>query len=161
MFVLSCLEDDIRIEPKDLAKTPLTAVTEVLEQLYIDKVVLDLGLVVSLYDVQVGAAGGRPAACQAAASATHQQPARRPSTQSPPCTPLVPVAEDRGWSHLSQRWRSVLQSAVSTGSVSAVCGRGADRAAGGVLRVSAQPSSQARCRLQCSTLVAVLHGCGM
>lgn len=38
MFILSVLEDDIRVEPKDLGKTPLAAVTDVIETRFIDKV---------------------------------------------------------------------------------------------------------------------------
>lgn len=51
MFVLSKLEAEVRVVPQDLIKPPLTAVTEVLEQEYLDKVIPDLGLAVSIYDV--------------------------------------------------------------------------------------------------------------
>ena len=40
------------MQPQDLCKAPLEAVTEVLQQRFLDKVVPYLGLVVSLYDVQ-------------------------------------------------------------------------------------------------------------
>jgi DNA-directed RNA polymerase III subunit RPC8 len=52
MFVLSAIEEEIRVQPKDLCKTPLDAVTEVIQQRFLDKVVHNLGLVVTLYDVQ-------------------------------------------------------------------------------------------------------------
>lgn len=52
MFILSALEEEIRVQPSDLHKTPLEAVTEAIEQRYIDKVIPDLGLVVTLYDIQ-------------------------------------------------------------------------------------------------------------
>jgi DNA-directed RNA polymerase subunit E'/Rpb7 len=51
MFVLSKLEADVRVAPKDLAKPPLAAVTEVLEGDYLDKVIPDLGLAVTIYDI--------------------------------------------------------------------------------------------------------------
>jgi len=41
----------VRIPPKDLVKPPLAAVTEVLERDYLDRVIPDLGLAVTLYDV--------------------------------------------------------------------------------------------------------------
>lgn len=52
MFVVSTIEADIKVQPKDLTKPPQVAVTEVIEEQYIDKVIADLGLVVSIYDVQ-------------------------------------------------------------------------------------------------------------
>ncbi|GMH38365.1 hypothetical protein BSKO_06249 [Bryopsis sp. KO-2023] len=51
MFILSSLEDSVRVEPKDLSRPRLVAITSVIEQLMVDKVVADLGLVVTLYDV--------------------------------------------------------------------------------------------------------------
>lgn len=51
MFVLSKLEADVRVSPQDLIKPPLTAVTEVLEREYLDKVIPELGLAVTIYDV--------------------------------------------------------------------------------------------------------------
>ncbi|KIZ03093.1 DNA-directed RNA polymerase III subunitC25 [Monoraphidium neglectum] len=51
MFVLSKLEADVRVSPQDLIKPPLTAVTEVLEKDYLDRVIPELGLVVTIYDV--------------------------------------------------------------------------------------------------------------
>lgn len=65
MFNVVHLEDDIRVQPQDLSKPPLDAVTDCLEQLYIDRVIPELGLVVTIYDVQVHATA---AGCQAAAS---------------------------------------------------------------------------------------------
>jgi DNA-directed RNA polymerase III subunit RPC8 len=52
MFILTTIESDIRVHPKDLNKPPLVAVTDVIEQQYLDKVVPDLGLPVTIYDVQ-------------------------------------------------------------------------------------------------------------
>jgi DNA-directed RNA polymerase subunit E'/Rpb7 len=51
MFVLSTLEADVKVQPRDLNKPPLEAVTEVLEEQYLDKAVADLGLVTTIYDV--------------------------------------------------------------------------------------------------------------
>jgi DNA-directed RNA polymerase subunit E'/Rpb7 len=51
MFVLSKLEADARVAPADLVKPPLSAVTEVLERDYLDRVIPGLGLAVSVYDV--------------------------------------------------------------------------------------------------------------
>eukprot|EP00775_Hariotina_reticulata_P001173 gene1173-1511_t len=52
MFILTTIEADIRVHPKDLNKPPLIAVTDVIEQQYLDKVVPDLGLVITIYDIQ-------------------------------------------------------------------------------------------------------------
>lgn len=52
MFILTTIESDIRVHPKDLNKPPLVAVTDVIEQQYLDKVIPDLGLPVTIYDVQ-------------------------------------------------------------------------------------------------------------
>eukprot|EP00879_Flechtneria_rotunda_P013900 GHRR01014517.1.p1 GENE.GHRR01014517.1~~GHRR01014517.1.p1 ORF type:complete len:222 (+),score=66.67 GHRR01014517.1:207-872(+) len=52
MFILTTFESDIRVHPKDLNKPPLVAVTDVVEEQYLDKVVPDLGLVITIYDVQ-------------------------------------------------------------------------------------------------------------
>lgn len=52
MFILTTVESDIRVHPKDLNKPPLVAVTDVIEQQFLDKVIPDLGLPVSIYDVQ-------------------------------------------------------------------------------------------------------------
>ncbi len=41
----------MRVAPKDLVKPPLAAVTEVLEREYLDRVIPDLGLAVTIYDV--------------------------------------------------------------------------------------------------------------
>jgi len=51
MFILNCIEDDIRVQPSDLSLPPLEAVTAVIESRFIDKVLQDGGLVVTLYDV--------------------------------------------------------------------------------------------------------------
>lgn len=52
MFILSALDEEIRVQPQDLSKSPLDAVTDVIEQRFLDKVIPNLGLVVTLYDVQ-------------------------------------------------------------------------------------------------------------
>ena len=49
--MLSTLEDNVRVLPQDLAKPSLQAITEVIEKLYIDKVISDLGLAVTIYDI--------------------------------------------------------------------------------------------------------------
>jgi DNA-directed RNA polymerase III subunit RPC8 len=51
MFILSTLEDDVRVQPEDLHKPPIEAVTEVLKSTFVGKVVYDLGLVVTIYEV--------------------------------------------------------------------------------------------------------------
>lgn len=38
MFILTEIEDKVRIEPADLSQPTIEAVTSVLEQLYVDKV---------------------------------------------------------------------------------------------------------------------------
>lgn len=38
MFLVSALEDDVRVQPSDLTKAPLDAVTEALEHRFLDKV---------------------------------------------------------------------------------------------------------------------------
>ena len=58
MFQLSRLEDDnVKILPENLGKPTLEAIVEVIERLYVDKVIRDLGLVITLYDV-VSVEGG-------------------------------------------------------------------------------------------------------
>jgi DNA-directed RNA polymerase subunit RpoE len=51
MFILSRLSDNIRVQPSELSKPPLQSVTEVIQERYFDKVIPQLGLVVTLYDV--------------------------------------------------------------------------------------------------------------
>ena len=52
MFQIARLEDpNVKILPENLGKPRLTAVTQVIESLYVDKVVKDLGLVVTLYEI--------------------------------------------------------------------------------------------------------------
>lgn len=51
MFVLSTIEDKVRVHPQDLAKPTLKAVTAELQRTYIDKVVPELGLVVTIFDI--------------------------------------------------------------------------------------------------------------
>lgn len=52
MFILSAIEEEVRVHPQDLHKSPVDAVTEVIERRYLDRVMPDLGLVVTLYDIQ-------------------------------------------------------------------------------------------------------------
>ncbi|KAL6747919.1 DNA-directed RNA polymerase II, 19 kDa polypeptide, partial [Haematococcus lacustris] len=52
MFVLTAVEEEIRVQPADLNKRPIDAVTEMIEERFFDKVIPNVGLVVSLYDVQ-------------------------------------------------------------------------------------------------------------
>jgi DNA-directed RNA polymerase subunit E'/Rpb7 len=51
MFVVTTIEDNIRVHPSELSKPPLKAVSDVIEKRYVDKVVANIGLVVTLYDV--------------------------------------------------------------------------------------------------------------
>ena len=51
MFMLSSIEEHIRIEPSQLGVSPVSAVENQIQQLFFDKVIPDAGLVVSLYDV--------------------------------------------------------------------------------------------------------------
>jgi DNA-directed RNA polymerase III subunit RPC8 len=51
MFIISELQDKVRVQPQDLSRTPEDAVTAVIEQQYLDKVIPNLGLVVTVYDV--------------------------------------------------------------------------------------------------------------
>lgn len=51
MFILSTLEDNVRIAPQDLGKPPAVAITTALEKSFLDKAVAGLGLVVTLYDI--------------------------------------------------------------------------------------------------------------
>ncbi|XP_024516576.1 DNA-directed RNA polymerase III subunit RPC8 isoform X1 [Selaginella moellendorffii] len=52
MFVLSKLRDTLRIPPANLVLPLLDAITLEIHRLFLDKVVKDLGLCVSLYDIQ-------------------------------------------------------------------------------------------------------------
>ena len=52
MFQIARLKDSaVTIKPQHLDKEPLTAIVAELENLYVDKVIPDLGLVVTLYEV--------------------------------------------------------------------------------------------------------------
>ena len=52
MFQIARLKDSaVTIKPQHLDKEPLTAIVAELEELYVDKVITDLGLVVTLYEV--------------------------------------------------------------------------------------------------------------
>lgn len=58
MFQIARLEDpNVKILPENLGKPRLEAVTQVIESLYVDKVVKDMGLVVTLYEI-VSITGG-------------------------------------------------------------------------------------------------------
>ncbi|KAL4451781.1 hypothetical protein ABPG75_007443 [Micractinium tetrahymenae] len=51
MFILSQLEDTVRIAPQDLGKPAEMAITTAIERTFLDKVIAGLGLVVTLYDI--------------------------------------------------------------------------------------------------------------
>lgn len=51
MFMLTGVEDNVRVDPSQLGGPASLAVEEQLKKLYFDKVILDVGLVVSLYDI--------------------------------------------------------------------------------------------------------------
>ena len=52
MFQISRLEDaNVKILPENLGKPRLEAITQEIESLYIDKVIKDLGLVITLYEI--------------------------------------------------------------------------------------------------------------
>lgn len=52
MFLTCAVEDNVRVLPKDLGSATLDAVTAVLEKMYIDRVIKDVGLAVTIYDIQ-------------------------------------------------------------------------------------------------------------
>lgn len=52
MFFLSLLEHTIRIPPQMLDVPLLEAISGELQKLFVDKVIKDLGLCVSVYDIQ-------------------------------------------------------------------------------------------------------------
>jgi len=52
MFLTCSFEDNVRVLPKDLGSATLDAVTAVLEGTYIDRVIKDVGLAVTIYDIQ-------------------------------------------------------------------------------------------------------------
>ena len=51
MFELVTIEDRLRIAPEDLELEIPQAVTRVIERLYFDRVIVNIGLVVTLYDI--------------------------------------------------------------------------------------------------------------
>jgi len=51
MFLVSTLEDDVRVAPSELERPPADAVAAVIQARYVDRVVPDLGLIVALYDL--------------------------------------------------------------------------------------------------------------
>jgi DNA-directed RNA polymerase III subunit RPC8 len=84
MFILTTIESDIRVHPKDLNKPPLVAVTDVIEQQYLDKVIPDLGLPVSIYDIQnIGEGLVVTTLAAAAAVLAHKYAQHQPACQQP------------------------------------------------------------------------------
>ena len=51
MFVTCSLEDNVRVLPADLGNTTLEAVRAVLEENYIDHVIKDVGLAVTIHEI--------------------------------------------------------------------------------------------------------------
>ncbi|KJE97932.1 hypothetical protein CAOG_07999 [Capsaspora owczarzaki ATCC 30864] len=51
MFVVSTFRNTIRIHPADFAKDPQTAIADEINRLYANKVVLNIGLCICLYDL--------------------------------------------------------------------------------------------------------------
>ncbi|GAQ91943.1 DNA-directed RNA polymerase III subunit [Klebsormidium nitens] len=51
MFVLASCQENIRIVPQDLHKEQLQAITDEIEKTYFDKVIPEVGLVITLYDI--------------------------------------------------------------------------------------------------------------
>lgn len=51
MFMLTAIEDNVRVDPSQLGGPASIAVEEQIKKLYFDKVINNVGLVVSLYDV--------------------------------------------------------------------------------------------------------------
>jgi DNA-directed RNA polymerase III subunit RPC8 len=59
MFVISTVEEEICVPPSESRLPRETAVTRVIEANFINKVVPDLGLVVTLWDIKVSLARPR------------------------------------------------------------------------------------------------------
>ena len=51
MFVLSRLEEHVRVDPQDLERPRAAAIASVLERTLLDRIVPDLGLCATLYDI--------------------------------------------------------------------------------------------------------------
>ena len=51
MFMLSTIEDHIRVEPAQLGLSTASAVEQEIKRLYFDKVIPNVGLVITLYDI--------------------------------------------------------------------------------------------------------------
>lgn len=51
MFILCTVTDTVRVLPADLSRSPTDAVSVVLDSSYIDHVVPDVGLFVTIYDI--------------------------------------------------------------------------------------------------------------
>lgn len=52
MFLTCSLEENVRVAPADLGNTTLEAVQAELEKCYIDKVIKDVGLAITIYDIK-------------------------------------------------------------------------------------------------------------
>lgn len=52
MFILSRVEETITIEPKDLGKDTHQSIAIQIRKIMLDKIIHNLGLVISLYDIQ-------------------------------------------------------------------------------------------------------------
>lgn len=52
MFILTAVEDDIRVAPHDLHRSHIAAITSQIKTAYFDKVLRNVGLCVSLHDLQ-------------------------------------------------------------------------------------------------------------
>lgn len=51
MFVLSVVEDDIRVAPAELSRPHVQAIGDAIRKIYLDKVLRNVGLCVSLFDI--------------------------------------------------------------------------------------------------------------
>lgn len=51
MFMLTTIEDSVRISPEDLSAPAAIAIEKQLQLLYFDRVIPAVGLVISLYDI--------------------------------------------------------------------------------------------------------------
>jgi DNA-directed RNA polymerase subunit E'/Rpb7 len=51
MFMLTSITDTVRVDPASLGLATATAVEQEIGRLYFDKVIRDVGLVISLYDI--------------------------------------------------------------------------------------------------------------
>eukprot|EP00884_Botryococcus_braunii_P010660 jgi/Botrbrau1/19596/Bobra.0035s0074.1 len=51
MFRLSTIEHTVRVPPSDFERPTLEAVTEIIEHTFLDKVIENLGLAITIYDI--------------------------------------------------------------------------------------------------------------